>query len=207
MRRGTYNAKNSIALLWYENKMLLFILGIALLTGLVLGVIVAFDARLNYFRLTPDLLDGNIMNVTQPGRSLFAFITSRFIDFGFAFILVSLLAMTKWTMLFVFPYLAFRAFWAVINIFWIADRFGAFHGLVLIIVYVVILLSLLILFMAACVFALKRGRTAQLYGLRCGYRWGDIRRPLITISITLAFIGFVEWLLYFLILSRMVFVF
>jgi len=207
MRRGTYNAKSSIAQIWYENKKLLLFLGLFVIIGIVLGVVVAFDPMLNYFRLTRDLLDGNLMNVTKPGRSLFAFIATRFIDFGFAFILVVLLGMTKWTMLFIFPYLSFRAFWAVINIFWIIDRFGAFHGAVLVIIYAIILLSLLVLFTAACVFALKRGRSVQLYGLRCGYRLAEIRRSLVTMTIFLVTIAFIEWLLYFLILSRMLFVF
>jgi len=201
----SYNFKNHVGVMWFENKKLLMLLGLFALGGIVLGIIVAFNPLLSHLWISNHLLDGNVLNVASPNRSLWTFILVRFLDIGFGLLLVILFNMTKWTMLLTFPYLGFRAFWMVINIFWIIDVFGFVHGLLFAITYIIVFTILLIVFAGACVFALKRGKCARLYGFKTAFRWREIKGAVYTLLISLFVIAFIEWLLYFLILSRLVY--
>ena len=205
LNRFNYSLRTWLRVLWQENKRLLIILGLFALGGIILGLVVIFNPLLNHLRISNHLLDGNVLNVTTPNRSLWAFIFIRLLDFGFAFLLVLLFNLTKWTMLLTFPYIAFRAFWIVINLFWIIDLFGFVHGFLFFVTYLVILTVLLVIFATACVFALKRGKVVRLFGLRCGFRWREIKGALFALLVCLLLVAFIEWLLYFLLLSRMVY--
>lgn len=199
--------RNACSLGWYENKKLFIFFGLFALAGIILGSIVIFDPMLNHLRITQGLLDGNVRNVTMPGRTIIAFFAARLFDTFFGLVLVFILSLSKWTVLFVFPYIALRGFFSVINLFWIIDRFGMFHGLPFFLIYLVILFIVLIFFIVAATFILKRASHARQYGFKCGFSWREIRRPIFHIIIGIATIAFLEWLLYFLILGRMVYVF
>ncbi|MCL2846608.1 MAG: hypothetical protein FWE38_02855 [Firmicutes bacterium] len=205
-RRLNYNFRDGWKSAWRENRFVIVLLALSAIAGLVLGALVIFDPLLEHFRITQNLLDGNIINAASPNRGIFAFIVSRFADFAFAFVLVMLFSLSKWTVLLVFPYLAFRGFWVVINLFWVIDRFGFAHAAVLFFVYLIVLITLLIIFAAAVLFALRRGKACRMFGLRCGLGWREVRRPLTTFAVILFCVAVIEWLLYFLVLSRMVFV-
>ena len=191
---------------WRGNRLLICVLGFFILAGIAIGAIAIFDPLLTHFRITRDILDGNIINAATPNRSIFSFFLIRFSDFVFGLLLVLLFSMTKWTVLFTFPYVAFRAFWVVINLYWIVDRFGFLHGFVLFLVYLVVLTALLVLFLCATIFALRRGKVCRQYGFKEAFRWREIRNTVYALTMALALVAFLEWLLYFTILSRMVFV-
>ena len=177
------------------------------LAGIILGCVVIFDPMLNYFRLTQSLLDGNILNVIAPERGFIAFFFSRFLDVFFGLLLIFLFAMTKWTVLLVFPYIAFRGFWMVVNLFWIIDRYGILHGLPFFLVYLVIFFLLIVLFICACIFILRRGTVVRQYGFRVGCSWRETQKGLMLILFGIAAVAFVEWLLYFALLRHLIYVF
>ena len=206
MRDLDYGVRGQLGVGWRENKWLLCFCSLFAVGGIVLGMVVVFDPLLDHFRITRELLDGNIINAASPNRGVFSFILVRLIDFLFSFGLVMLFCLSKWTFLLVFPFLAFRSFWMVVNLFWILDRFGMAHGLVLFLVYSVVLTFVLMVFICSIIFALKRGKQCRVYGLRVGLRWGEVRAHACCFLIILTAVGFVEWLLYFLVLSRMVFI-
>lgn len=197
--------KNHLGVMWFDNKRLLIILGLFALGGIVLGIIVAFNPLLSHLWISHHLLDRNVLNVASPNRSLWVFILARFLDIFFGLLLVMLFNMTKWTMLLTFPYLGFRAFWMVINVFWIIDVFGFVHGALFAITYIIVFVVLLVVFAGVCVFALKRGKCIRMYGFKMAFRWREIKGAIWTLLIITLFIAFVEWLLYFLLLSRMVY--
>ena len=181
-------------------------LGIALAIGIVVGIFAIFHPLMDYQRISQSLLDQNIINHASPNRGIFGFVFARLLEVALGVILVILFNMTKWTFLLTFPYLALRGFWMVINLFWIADRFGFLHGLPLLIVYTVILLAVCVLFLCLCVFLLKRGQHIRKFGFRGGFRWREIKNTAITMLIITLAIGAIEWLLYFTILGRLVYI-
>ena len=175
------------------------------LGGIVLGIIVVFNPLLSHIWISNHLLDGNVINVASPNRSLWIFLLVRFLDILFGLILVLLFNLTKWTMLLTFPYIGFRAFWMVINIFWIIDMFGFVHGFLFAITYIIVFVALIIIFAGTCIFAMRRGKMARMYGIKMAFRWNEIKSATWTLLFAILVIGFIEWLLYFLILSRMVY--
>jgi len=201
-----YNLRNNLQVVWRENKTLLVILGLFALGGMVLGMIVAFNPIMHHQWISRHLLDGNVLNVTAPNRGIFAFLFARLLDVGFGALLLMLFNLTKWTMLLSFPYIAFRAFWMVINLFWIIDAFGFVHGLLFFVFYFVVFIALLLMFMCAAIFALKRGKHCRMYGWRVGLRFSEIKGAVLWFTAIVAILAFIEWLIYFLILSRMVYV-
>ncbi|MCL2569939.1 MAG: hypothetical protein FWE16_01895 [Firmicutes bacterium] len=205
-RRFGYEMKNNAQTSWHENKWLAFTLLGCAIVGIIFAIIAINDPLLTHFRISIGLIDGNIVNAASPDRGPFSFIFSRFLDFGFAILLVILFCMTKWTSWLTFPFIAFRAFWSVINLFFIVDRFGFFHGMPLFIVYLIVFVFTTIIFICACIFVLKRGRLCRLYGSRVGYNWNEIKRAVFAILTAVVVVALIEWLLYFLILSRLAFV-
>lgn len=176
------------------------------LAGLILGVVVVSDAMLDHFRISRQFLDGNVMNVASPNRTIFPFLLVRFFDIIFALMLVFLFNMSKFSMWLTFPYLGFRAFWSVVNLFWIIDRYGFVHGGVFFIFYLVIFIAVLLLLLVSTVFMIKKCAQIRKFGFRGCCRWHDIKRPIAWICTGVFAIGFVEWLLYFLVLGRLVFI-
>ena len=205
LNRFNFRLRNWLQVLYHQNRRLLIILGLFALGGIILGIIVIFNPLLNHLWISNHLLDSNVLNVASPNRSLWTFIFMRLLDFGFAFLLVLLFNLTKWTMLLTFPYVTFRAFWMIINLFWIIDLFGFLHGLLFFLTYLIVFTVLIVIFMSACIFALKRGKTARQFGIRCGFKWSEIRGTLLALLISLSLVALFEWLLYFLLLSRMVY--
>ena len=199
--------KNSAGVFWRENKMLLLVMFGFVVLGLAIGAFVVFDPYFHHFRITPELLDNNITNVLAPSRGIFAFIMARLMEFSFGLLLVFIFNLSRFSFWLTFPYIAFRAFWKVINLFWIVDRFGFTHGSVFFLVYLILFLFMLFLFIVSALFLIKRCAQIRKYGFRVGCRWHEVRRPCFYIIVGILAVGVLEWLMYFLVLSRLVYVF
>jgi hypothetical protein len=204
-RRWGYDFRNSCTSYWHEHKKLLIVLGLFILAGIGVGIFVAFNPLVNSIRITRNLLDGNIINTATQDRSLFAFLAVRFLDVFFFVLLVFLFNLSKWTWLLTFPYLSFRAFWAVINLYWIVNRFGFIHGLLFFVVYLIVFLVLLCMLAFACIFIIKKCQQIRAYGFRSCIRWREIGKPIFWFTLCIAFIALVEWFMYFMILARLIY--
>jgi len=150
-------------------------------------------------------LDGNIINVASPNRTIFSFLLVRIADIGFALLLVFLFNLSKWTMWITFPYVGFRVFWHIINLFWILDRYGFLHGATFFFFYLIVFVFILVLFAIATVYLIKKCAQIRKFGFRTFFRWAELKRPLLWITTSVLIIGFIEWLLYFLVLGRMIY--
>ncbi|MCL2850969.1 MAG: hypothetical protein FWE01_01235 [Firmicutes bacterium] len=206
-RRRGYDLRNNLNQFWRENKTLVIFLSIFVVAGIIIGIIVTFDPFLNHMRITRGLLDGNVANVASPGRGFFSFIFARLTDIFFGGIIIFLFSLTKWTWIFTFIYLAFRSFWMVINLWWIVDRFGFFHGAPFFIIYMLVLVTLLVFFICISIFFLKLGKQIRQYGFKSACRLPEIRRPLLMVLCFIAVLGLVEWFLNFVLLSRLIYIF
>ncbi|MCL2755816.1 MAG: hypothetical protein FWE45_02075 [Firmicutes bacterium] len=204
--RFAFGMRNSIATTWRENKSLLFLMGIFIIAGIIIGSIALFNPLVTHFQITRNFLDANVLNVITPNRGLFAFVLARFFDLAFALTLVFLFNLSKFSFWLTFPYVGFRAFWMVVNLFWIVDRFGFVHGSIFFFAYLVIFIILIIMFSLACIFIMKRCAQIRKFGWRSGCSFREIRHPLFWLTASILLIAFVEWLLYFLILGRMVYI-
>ena len=203
--RFWYHLKNNTGVAWRTHKWLFIACIVFVLIGIAIGISVTIDPLMTHLRVSQNVLDSNIINSTTQDRGIGAFIASRLLDFGFGMALVFLMCLSKWTMWLAFPYLAFRGYWIVVNIFWVLDRFGFLPGILLIVIYTVWLSILLILFIIATIFLLRHCANIRKFGFRCNRTRRDFFHGLAMLGITVLFIAVVEWLVYWLILSRMIF--
>jgi len=205
-RRPYLDVKTPSRTAWRENKWLYMLLGVFILAGVVLGVLILSDPMITHWRIGHEFLDGNVRNVASPSRSVGTFIFSRFLEFAFGLLLVFIFCLSKWSWWLTFPYLSFRVLNVMINLFWIIDRYGFFRAFAFFFFYTIIFIALVVLFALACVFIIKRCQIIRKFGFRHGFRWPEVKRPVVMIVVSLFAIAFIEWLLYFLILGRMIFI-
>jgi len=185
-----------------ENRVLLFFCVTAVLAGIIIGFIAISDPLLHHWRISQNLIDRNIINSINPERGIFNFFFGRFFDIFLKGLLIFLVALTPFTRWIVFPLLALRGYWVVVNMFWIVSRFGI-SGIVLAIVYFFILMIVLSLLVVFAIYLIKLAKQVRLYGLRsCDHR---AFKTTMMFAFVVFVLSFFEWMLYFLILSRMVF--
>ena len=182
--------------------MVFLLCALSVIVGIVIGSIAVSDPLLNHWRVSQNLIDRNIHSATSPERALLGFVFSRAFDIFLAGLLMFFMSLTIFTKWLVFPYLAMQGYWVVVNIFWIFARFGV-SGTILAIIYVIVFIILLKILIALAVFVLRFGRDCRLYGFRS--RVPGTWRTAVWFLVTAAFLGLFEGLMYFLILSRMVF--
>jgi len=185
----------------------MIILSAFVVAGIVIGIIVVFDPFLTHQRITRGLLDGNVLNVASPGQGFFNFVFARLLDMGLGLLLISLFNLTKWTWWLTFVYLGFRSFWMVVNLWWIIDRFGFFHGAPFFIVYLVFLLAIMFVLIFVSVLIMKRGKVIRSFGFRAGCRMREIKKPMFIMICIILAIGLIEWFMYFALLQRLIYMF
>jgi len=186
------------------NKKLFIILGVFALTGVILGLITIFNPRVAADSISRNLIDGNILRVVV-NTGIFGIIMGRLLDFAFVFVLLFLVSLHKWTVVFVFIYAAYRGFAIVINLFWIVAMFGAITGIVLAIVYLIWFIVMLAVVICLSIFILRSLASARRSGIRGGIRWRDLFRNSFRFLIVIVVFASIEWLVYWLILSNLVF--
>jgi len=206
-RRATDHLGNSTKMrlrLWFrDNAWALFFCVIAVVVGVVIGVLAVADPLMSHIRVSENLIDGNIINAINPDRGMFVFMLSRFFDTFLKGLLIFIVSLTVWTKWIAFPLLALRGYWIVVNLFWIMNRFGI-SGILLAITYLIILIIALAILVVIAIYVFKLGKYVGKYGFRC---LGDnsVLTTLLMFTCAVLILAFTEWLLYFLILSRMVF--
>jgi len=188
---------------WFrDNGWTILVCTLSVLIGIIVGFLAVSDPLLHHWRISQNLIDRNIINSINPERGLFNFLFSRFFDIFFAAILMFLMVLTRFTKWMVFPFLGLQGYWVVVNLFWIMNRFGL-SGVILAISYLVILILVLLIMISVAVFIIKLGRIIRKFGFRaCDNTHLKVITIFTAIVVALAII---EWMLYFLILSRMVF--
>ena len=207
IRHFRYGLRSHVGAHWHGNKKLFFWLSSFTLLGIGIALFTIFDPNLHHFRFMPDLLDGNIVNVMSPSRGIMGFIVVRFSDIVLGLLLVFIFGLSRWTVFFIFPFVALRGFWIVMNLFWIVNRFGFLHGLPFIITYFLVFMVVAIVFICGCIYAIKKSKQIRCFGFRSCVSFREDKRPVGTIIFAAVTIAVIEFFLYFLILARMLYVF
>jgi hypothetical protein len=93
----------------------------------------------------------------------------------------------------------------VVNLYWIIARFSLLNGLVLLLAYGLFLIVLMLVCVCLVVFMLKNCSRIRRNGFRYGIRWDDFWRTLFVFALVITAIALVEWFVWWLILSKFVF--
>ena len=203
-RRGFYVLRGNAGVHWRLNRYLFLWLGIFVVTGIVIAITIVFNPRFNPIHISNNLLDTNLPRVVRPGAGLGAIIMARIFSFALISVLVFVVCLHKWTVWLVYIITGYKGFGLFINIYWTIARFGA-TGVILFIVYFILLIMLLILTLVMIAFCLRTCAPIRRTGLRGALRWDRFSSSCLQFFIAITILAFVEWFLYWLILSRFVF--
>jgi len=191
---------------WRLNRKLFLFLGICTLIGVVIAITVVFNPKFNPLLISNNLLDTNLSRVIRPNIGLGAIMMSRLFSFAITFALVFVVCLHRWTVWLVFVMTGYQGFSLFISLYWTISRFGMATGSVLLVVYLLLLLALLVLTYCVIIFCMRNLASARQCGLRGGIRWREFLFSSARFLIAIAIFGFIEWILYWLILSKFVFV-
>jgi hypothetical protein len=204
-RKFFYWLRGSAGVHFRLNKKLYIFLALSVILGVAAGFAVMFNARMTVDRISRTLLDANLQRALMPMAGVGGFLMGRIFDFILALALVFLLSLHRWTVLLVFPFVALKSYTLVVNLYWIVARFGFMAGGVLFFIYLFWLIVIMIVFITAVVFLLRSCAGVRQGGFRGALQTKRFLKSMgIFVGVILA-IGFLEWVLYALVLSKFVF--
>ena len=205
-RRRIYFLTSSFGVHWRLNKSLIFWLGIFALAGIVIGILTIANPRMLPEMISRQLLDSNIMRVIMPNTTFGALMMGRAFYFLLFAVVIFVFSLFKWTVWLVFVMAAYRGFTIVINLWWVVAIFGMGMGFVLFLIYFFILIAQLLLTFVVMVYCVRECSWGRRGGLRGNLRIKEWYKPGLMIAVAILALALVEWFMFWLILSRFVFV-
>ncbi|MDR0462499.1 MAG: hypothetical protein LBG88_04205 [Christensenellaceae bacterium] len=206
VKHGVYRFSNMLGVQFRLNRAVLAWLGISVLAGIVIAITVVFNPKFTATLISNNLLDTNLPRVIRPTTGLGAILMARIFAFAIIFGLVFALTLHKWTVFLVFPIAGYKGFEIFINLYWTITKFGMATGTVLFVCYFIILLALLVLTLAMMVFCMRFCEPIRLGGFRGGVQWKCFWPPAIKFLVAIVIFAIGEYFIYWLLLSKFVFV-
>lgn len=194
-----------IGVQWRLNKWIIVWLLVAVAAGVVIGVTTVMNPKITAGNISSHLLDTNLARVIKPSASVGKLFAMRIFAFGLAFLLVLVVCLNRWTMLLSFIVAGYQGFSAVLNLYWIIAKFGVV-GIVLLVIYAILLVGLAVLTICMIVFCMRVGACARGAGMRGAIDWPVLGRGTLMLGIAISAFALLEYLFFFVILSRIVFV-
>jgi len=205
-RRLFYLLGGSVGVHWRLNRRLFVWLMIFVAIGMVLAFTVVFNSKVTPSTISNNLLDSNLLRVIKPNIKFGALMVGRIFYFALFFALVFLVCLHRWTVWLAFPLALFKGFSFIVNMWWIVAKFGFVTGLVLFFFYLVWFIVLLMLVVAVIVYCLRACETCRRGGLRGGLRWREVGKSAGIFLVAVTILAFFEWVSYWLVLSKIVFI-
>ena len=165
-----------------------------------------FNSKVSADKMSNSLIDPNILRVVRPTTSIGGLILGRLFDFVIFFGIVFVVCLHRWTVFFVFLLAGYRGFSMVVNLYWSLAKFSVVSGIALFLVYLVLFLILLVIFLAAIVFCLRVAAEVRRAGWRGGICWKNFTKGCIVLLCVVVGFSLLEWVLYWLILGKIMFV-
>ena len=172
----------------------------------MLGLVIAFNPKLTSDKISVHLLDGNLIRIVKSKAGFGSLIWGRVFGFSIMFALVLLLSLHRWTVLLVFPYAGLQGFTIVMNCYWVVGKHGMIAGVALLLIYSIWLFLSLCIIIMAIVFCIRHCAQVRRGGFRGTMRWSEFGRGCFMFLFAVVLVAVLEWLVYFLVLSRFVFI-
>jgi len=201
-----YFVLNGMGVHWRLNKGLILWLGLFVLIGIVIGIIIVANPRVMPEMISERLLDVNVLRVVRPNTTFGGVIIGRFLLFALFCLGVFLLSLSKWTVWIIYVFAIYRGFVTVINLYWIIATFGLVMGMALFLVYMVLFLILIFIHIIVMMICIRECSWVRRGGMRGSLRWKDWQRFVICFAIMIVVFAIVEFLMYWLILGRFVYI-
>jgi len=204
-RRLYYLLGNAIGVHWRLTRKIFIWLGIFVGIGIIFGFVTIFTAKFSVTSVSNGMLDVNLLRVIR-STGFVSIILGRVLDFALLFLGIFLVCMHRWTVFLVFPYVAYRGFSIVVNLYWIFAKFGMFTGLALFLSYLFWFIVLLFIVFAVIIYCMRMCAGVRRGGFRGAIRWNDFARHCGVFLGVICVFAFLEWLVYWLVLSKIVFI-
>lgn len=181
-------------------------LSLFVVIGVAAGLITIANSRMLPEMVSRNLLDTNVLRIIMPNTTFGALMMGRVLYFALFVVAIFLLSLNRWTVWLVFILAVYRGFVLVINIWWIIATFGMVMGLGLFLIYLVLFIVLLVLTETVMVYCIRENVWCRRGGLRGNLRWRDWQKPLLIFLSCIVVLAITEFIFYWLVLSRFVFV-
>ena len=205
-KRGIYVIRANLGVGWRLNKRVLICLGVALAIGIIVGITIAAHPKITVAMISNNVLDENMLRAVKPTSTFGSLVLGRLIMIAIFCAITFAVCLHRWTYWICFVLAAYQGFTLVVNLYWILAKFGLVVGLPLFIVYLVLLLALVGLYICAIVYCMRTGAKARELGLKSGINLKRVGRDALVALAAAGVFALVEWLFYFIILSKIVFV-
>jgi len=201
-----YRLSGSAGVGWRLNRRLLIWFAVFVLIGAILGFVMVFNSKVSADKMSNSLIDGNILRVVRPTTTIGGLILGRLLGFTVFFGIIFIMCLHRWTVFFVFLIAGYRGFSTVVNLYWSLAKFSIVSGIALFLVYLILFLILLVIFLSAIVFCLRATAEVRRGGWRGGICWKNFSKGCVVLLCVIVGFALFEWVLYWLILSKIMFV-
>jgi len=191
---------------WRLNRRVFIILGIFVGVGVVIGLYTAFNVRIKVDHISQSLLDTNLKRVVRPTAGFVGILLGRIFAFFVMMGLTMLVCMHRWTLFLVFGLATYHGFNVVINLYWIIARFGVATGSVLFTFYIFILIAVMVTYIVMTVYCMRVCTPIRGAGFRNCFKWSEVGSACISFAIACAVIAVTEFLIFYLLISKIVFI-
>ena len=182
---------------------------VCLVIGIILGIITLYLGDVGVDNINYRLIDGNLLNATSIDSSLGNFVWQRILSLALPIIVVLILAtISKLTALAVFPMVLMHGYWLAVAVWWTFFYYNLTAILVLVFYIVWLLIVTLVLF-AGLLWALQCGENFRQSGGKTNCpptrNWGVFWRGVALIVGVAVVMGFLEYLVFWTILGKIVY--
>lgn len=205
--RICYRVRGFLGVRWRLHWRLFVLLGAFFAAGIVLGSLTAMNPKIKADSISAHLIDSNLTRVIRPTATFGGIVIARIWFFALTFALIFVCSLRRLAVPVVFAVVAYRGFALAVNLYWVIAKFGFATGFLLFLVYTIILVALSFLVIAAAAWSLLnpfRPAAGGLGGIIPPIK--SLYQDLIRFGIAIGILALFEYLLFILLIARIVFV-
>lgn len=191
---------------WRQYKSTFYWLLVWLCAGIVIGIITLIISNIAVDDINYRLIDGNILNATAINSSLGSFVWQRILSLVIPVLVVLIFAcLSRVTALMVFPVVLMHGYWCAVAVWW-TFFYYSLPAILVLIFYILWLVVVTAVLLAGLLWALQCGEQFR-NSKNCdsNHRWANLFRGLAIISGVAVILGFIEYLVFWTVLGKIVY--
>jgi hypothetical protein len=176
-----------------------------LILGAICGIIIIYANEIGGEDINRNFVDQNIINSASVNSTFGGYIGQRLLGLFLPLTLLFILGiLSGWTAMAVYPFMFLQGYWFIMTVWWTVYEY-TLGAIILLAFYIVWLLIVLAVLIFAVLWIMKITQNIRCFGFRAGFCWIELWRGLGVILATMLIISFVEYLVYWVLLSRIIY--
>ena len=178
---------------------------VCLIAGIGLAVVSLLIANPGVDDINTSLLDGNVLNMASVDASIGNFMWQRVLSILLPVLVVLVAAaLSAWTAWLLFPLVLMHGYWVCFTLWWTFMYFNI-SAILLLVFYVVWLVVVTLVLCVGVIWASTCGAALRVCHGRNKRGWLAVLKGLTILVVTAVVLGVVEYLIFYLILGRIVY--